>query len=52
MVVKIVKNGETYTMGYDPCHYATIIEFYEKALIDGEIEAYTVDMRTAYSVLR
>lgn len=44
MVVKIVKDGVEYTMGYDPCHYVAIIEFYEKALQNKEIENYTVEL--------
>jgi hypothetical protein len=44
MSVTIVKGGETYTMGYDPCHFEGIKSFYEEALANGEIESYTIDV--------
>jgi phosphoribosylformylglycinamidine (FGAM) synthase PurS component len=44
MGVTIIKNGVEYTMGYDPCHYEGVKEFYEEALANGEIESYTIDI--------
>jgi hypothetical protein len=44
MSVTIVKDGETYTMAYDPCHYQGVKEFYHEALVNGEIESYVIEL--------
>jgi hypothetical protein len=44
MSVTIVKGGETYIMGYDPCHYEGVRDYYHEALINGEIESYIIEM--------
>ncbi len=44
MSVTVIKGGTTYTMGYDPCHYDGLVEFYAKALKDGEIESFTIEL--------
>jgi hypothetical protein len=42
MQVTIIKGGETYTMGYDPCHFEGVKDFYQDALVNGEIESYDI----------
>jgi len=44
MSVSVIKDGVTYNMGYDPCHYEGVKEFYEEALRNGEIESYVIEM--------
>jgi hypothetical protein len=44
MSVTVIKGGETYIMGYDPCHYEGVKDFYEEALRNGEIESYIIEL--------
>ena len=43
MGVTVIKDGVEYTMGYDPCHYEGVKDFYDKALAAGEIEFYRIE---------
>jgi hypothetical protein len=44
MSVTVIKDGATYSMAYDPCHYEGVKEFYEEALANGEIESFTITL--------
>jgi hypothetical protein len=42
MLVTITKNDNTYTMGYDPCHYEELVKWYANELAEGRIESYLI----------
>ena len=45
MQVTVTDNElNTITYGYDPEHYASLVEFYSKLVQSGEIYTYTVKM--------
>lgn len=44
MGVSVIKDGVTYNMGYDPCHYEGVKAFYEEALANGEIDSFSIDI--------
>lgn len=42
MQVQVEKDGVFYNYGYDPEHLDSVVEFYEKAYQNFEIESYII----------
>jgi hypothetical protein len=44
MLVTVTVGEDIYTMGYDPCHYEGVRDYYHEALLNGEIESYAIEL--------
>jgi hypothetical protein len=42
MTVQVEKDGEFYTMCYDPCHYDELVKYYEEEYQKGAIDSYII----------